>query len=104
MKETLQHSLIPVFFGTPCIYSVTTYFHLIRKPSNRGQTDRGYKKPEPEPDISTLLFVSFNRNRIFQIAIRLGIKRIRIIRYSYPFQKKPELNIQPDNSFKTDIT
>ena len=70
----------------------------------RGQTDRGYKKPEPEPDISTLLFVSFNRNRIFQIAIRLGIKRIRIIRYSYPFQKKPELNIQPDNSFKTDIT
>ena len=45
-----------------------------------------------------------NRNQIFQIAIRLGIKRIRIIRYSYPFQKKPELNIQPDNSFKTDIT
>ena len=68
----------------------------------RGQMDRVYKKPEP--DISTLLFVSFNRNRIFQIAIRLGIKRIRIIRYSYPFQKKPELNIQPDNSFKTDIT
>ena len=68
----------------------------------RGQTDRGYKKPEPEPDISTLLFLSFNRNRIFQIAIRSGIKRI--IRYSYPFQKKPELNIQPDNSCKTDIT
>ena len=44
----------------------------------RGQTDRGYKNPEP--DISTLLFVSFNWNRIFQIAIRLGIKRIRIIR------------------------
>ena len=58
----------------------------------RGQTDRGYKKPEP--DISTLLFLSFNRNRIFQIAIRLGIKRIRIIRYSYLFQKKPEMNIQ----------
>ena len=41
---------------------------------------------------------SFNRNQIFQIAIRLGIKRIRIIGYSYLFQKKPELNIQPDNS------
>ena len=76
---------------------------MIQSCVGRGQTDRGYKKPEPEPDISTHLFVSFNRNRIFQIAIRLGIKRIRIIRYSYPFQKKPELNIQPDNSFKTDI-
>ena len=45
----------------------------------KGQTDRGYKKPEL--DFSNLLFVSFNRNRIFQIAIRLGIKRIQIIRY-----------------------
>ena len=63
---------------------------------------RGNKKPEP--DSSNLLFVSFNRNRIFQIAIRLGIKRIRIIRYSYSFQKKQELKIQLDNSFQTDIT
>ena len=70
----------------------------------RGQTDRGYKKPEPEPDFSNLLFVSFNWNRIFQIDIRLGIKLLRIIRYSYPFQKKSELKIQPDNSFQTDIT
>ena len=46
----------------------------------RSQTDRGYKKPEPEPDFSTVLFVSFNRNRNFQITIRLCIKRKRIIR------------------------
>ena len=32
----------------------------------RGQTDRGYKKTEPDPDICNLLFVSFKRNRIFQ--------------------------------------
>ena len=31
----------------------------------RGQADRGYKKTEPDPDISNLLFVSFKRNRIF---------------------------------------
>ena len=31
----------------------------------RGQTDRGYKKTEPDPDIGSLLFVSFKRNRIF---------------------------------------
>ena len=87
---------------TACILAQvwsSNFFSIIR-----GQADSGYKKTEPEPDISNVLFVSFNRNRIFQIAIRLGIKRIRIIRYSYPFQKKPELNIQPDNSFKTDIT
>ena len=68
----------------------------------RGQTDSCYKKPEP--DFSNLLFVSINWNRIFQIDIHLGIKRIRIIRYSYPFQKKPELKIQPDNSLQTDVT
>ena len=39
-----------------------------------GQTDRVHKKPEP--DFLTLIFVSFNRNRIFKNAIRLGIKRI----------------------------
>ena len=32
---------------------------------DRGQTDRGYKKTEPDPDIGSLLFVSFKRNRIF---------------------------------------
>ena len=34
-------------------------------PPHRGQTDRGYKKTEPDPDIGSLLFVSFKRNRIF---------------------------------------
>ena len=36
----------------------------------RGQTDRGYKKPDTNTDIRTPQFVSDNRNRIVKIAIR----------------------------------
>ena len=39
-------------------------------PTRRGQTDRGYKKPDTNTDIRTPQFVSDNRNRIIEIAIR----------------------------------
>ena len=39
--------------------------YLKAEDTSRGQTDRGYKKTEPDPDICNLLFVTFKRNRIF---------------------------------------
>ena len=53
----------------------------------RGQTDRGYKKPDMNTDIRTQKFVSDNRNRIIEIPIRLGIKQLADIGI---FQKNPE--------------
>ena len=41
-----------------------------RRISSRGQTDRGCKKPDTNTDIRTPIFVSDNRNRIIEIAIR----------------------------------
>ena len=57
---------------------------------HRGQTDRGYKKPDTNTDIRTPIFVSDNRNLIIEIAIRLGMKRIPDIKNLTLSQKKPE--------------
>ena len=58
-------------------------------------TDMGYKKPNT--DIRTPIFVSDNRNRIIEIAIRLGMKRIPDIKNLNLFQKKPESEKWLDN-------
>ena len=66
--------------------------------------DRGYKKLDTEPDIWTLIFVSYNWKRIFENAIPSGMNRIPDIGYQYPFQKKPESEKQTDILVKTDMT
>ena len=52
----------------------------------RGQPNRGYKKPNPNPNILSTIFGSYNRGRIVQKGIRFIRNRIddlnRIIRLS----------------------
>ena len=62
----------------------------------RLQTDRGHKKRNTEPEFQALLFVSYSRNRIFEIGIPFGIKRIPDSQNLNPFQKKTESKNHPD--------
>ena len=66
----------------------------------RLQTDRGHKKRNTEPEFQALLFVSYSRNRIFEIGIPFGIKRIPDSQNLNPFQKKTESKNHPDKRIK----
>ena len=52
---------------------------------NRGEPNRGYK--EPNPNILSLVFVSYNRIRIVQKGIRFLINRIRILDFCIRFKR-----------------
>ena len=51
----------------------------------RGEPNRGYK--EPNPNILSLVFVSYNRIRIVQKGIRFLINRIRILDFCIRFKR-----------------
>ena len=68
----------------------------------RGQPNRGYKKPNP--NISSMIFGSYNRIRIVQKGIRFLINRIPNIGFLCSVYKKPNSLFQPNYSFERNIT
>ena len=69
----------------------------------RGQPNRGYKKPNPNPNISSMIFGSYNRNRIVQKGIRFLINRIPNIGFLCSVYKKPNSWFKPNYSFEPNI-
>ena len=51
----------------------------------RGQPNRGYKKPNPNPNILSTIFGSYNRGRIVQKGIRFIRNRGRIVQKGIRF-------------------
>ena len=62
---------------------------IIDAPQHRGQPNRSYKKPNPNPNISSMIFGSYNRIRIVQKGIRFLINRIPNIGFLCSVYKKP---------------
>ena len=69
----------------------------------RGQPNRGYKKPNPNPNISSMIFGSYNRIRIVQKGIRFLINRIPNIGFLCSVYKKPNSWFKPNYSFEPNI-
>ena len=69
----------------------------------RGQPNRGYKKPNPNPNISSMIFGSYNRSRIVQKGIRFLINRIPNIGFLCSVYKKPNSWFKPNYSFGPNI-
>ena len=55
--------------------------------NHRGEPNRGYKEPNPNPNILSLVFVSYNRIRIVQKGIRFLINRIPIFDFCIRFKR-----------------
>ena len=53
--------------------------------THRGQPNRGYKKPNPNPNILSTIFGSYNRGRIVQKGIRFIRNRGRIVQKGIRF-------------------
>jgi hypothetical protein len=60
----------------------------------RLQTNRGYKKTNRNTDFWPMIFVSYNRIRIFKIVIPIRMKGIRIFKKNIPFVRNriPKIN------------
>ena len=59
--------------------------NLYGKFKSRGQPNRGYKKPNPNPNILSTIFGSYNRGRIVQKGIRFIRNRGRIVQKGIRF-------------------
>ena len=58
-------------YKSPCLPSLQNSEFTIKFAdlSNRGEPNRGYKEPNPNPNILSLVLVSYNRIRIVQKGI-----------------------------------